>query len=155
MKVETSSANYMGQRSAFIVLLDVLYVLNCLIFFLLLFLRGIFWWEFSFYVYSSQIPLCRRMLRSNPGQLRLRHWLSDDLTTRLHLKHTRLDLIHTRLDLIHLYSKLECDMPCLHEATNLAHRAIVIDHHVIKTPLDENKVFVQHVLGYYVHVHGH
>ncbi len=43
----------------------------------------------------------------------------------------------------------------MHMATNLAHRARVIDDHVIKTPLSENKVFVQHVLGYYVHVHGH
>ncbi len=31
-------------------------------------------------------------------------------------------------------------MPCLHMATNLAHRARVIDHHVIKTPLSEKKV---------------
>jgi hypothetical protein len=46
-------------------------------------------------------------------------------------------------------------MPCLHMATYLAHMARVIDYHVIKTPLHKNKVFVQHVLGYYVYVHGH
>jgi hypothetical protein len=36
----------------------------------------------------------RRMLGSNPGQLRPRHWLSDALATRLHLIHIRLHLIH-------------------------------------------------------------
>ncbi len=34
---------------------------------------------------SPQNPPCRRMLDSNPGQLRLRHGLSEALTTRLDL----------------------------------------------------------------------
>jgi hypothetical protein len=104
--------------------------------------RGIFYFIYFFFPWTvfntasyaaPQIPLCRRMMESNQGLLRLRHWQSDALTNRLDLIHSRLDLSHTMLDLIHARLVLiDSRLDLIHSRLDLIHSRLDL----IQTRLD-------------------
>jgi hypothetical protein len=82
------------------------------------------------------------MLGSNPGQLRLRHWLSDALPTRIDLIHNRLDLFHTGLNLIH--NRLDL----IHTRLDLIHTRLDLIH--TRLDLIHNRLDLIHKIEGYV-----
>ncbi len=94
-----------------------------LIFFVIYFIQH------CFICRPSNSNVCRRMLGSNPGRLRLWPWQSDALTSRLDVIHTRLDLIHTRLHVIH--TRLDV----FHTRLDVIHTRLDLIHTRLHPPL--------------------
>jgi hypothetical protein len=98
--------------------------------------------------YSLGMP--QRTQGFKPGLLRLWHWQSDTLTTRLDLVYTRLDLIHTRLDLIHtLLDLINVQLDLIHTWPNLIHTWPNLIHTLLD--LTHARIDLIHILLHLIH----
>jgi hypothetical protein len=92
---------------------------------------------------TPQIPLFQRMLRLNLGLLRLWHWQSDTVTTRLDLIHKRIYLIYDWLNLIHDRLNL------IHGRLDLFHGRLDLIHD--RLDLIHGRPLISSLIGYHIH----